>query len=233
MRKSRLQFDLKPRPRGGSIRQLFFRSNLDYITNQAGELETRSQDLTFDSLFQSGDRFLVRYSHLYDRIRRPFDIQGRVSVLPGRSTWDTAQFRFTSSPNRRFSGDLVIRHQRGFYGGSNTEFSWSPLWKASPNLSFGPSYQVTRVSLPLGRFTSHLINSQVNYAYSNRWLTATTVQYNSLARLVAVNFRLNYIYRPGDDFFLIYNESRNLADGPILGQWNRSIIAKITHSWDF
>jgi hypothetical protein len=87
--------------------------------------------------------------------------------------------------------------------------------------------------LPQGEFTSHLINSQLNYSFNNRWLTSTTVQYNSLARLSAVNFRLNYIYRPGDDFFLIYNESRTLADGTIAGAWNRSVIAKITHSWDF
>jgi len=47
-----------------------------------------------------------------------------------------------------------------------------------------------------------------------------------------VNFRLDYIYLPGDDFFLIYNESGTLADGTVAGQRNRSIIAKITHSWD-
>lgn len=55
----------------------------------------------------------------------------------------------------------------------------------------------------------------------------------SRARLRVVNFRLNYIYRPGDDFFLIYNGSSSLADGPIRGPSNRSIVAKLTHSWDF
>ena len=105
--------------------------------------------------------------------------------------------------------------------------------KASPNLSVGPAYQLSWVSLPQGKFTSHLINSQLNYAFSNRWLTATTLQHNSLARLTSVNFRLNYIYRPGDDVFLIYNEATTLADGSVAGSKNRSVIAKITHSWDF
>ena len=58
------------------------------------------------------------------------------------------------------------------------------------------------------------------------------MQYHCLARLTVVNFRLDYIYRPGDDFFLIYNELGTLADGTVAGQQNRSIIAKITHSWD-
>ena len=233
MQKSKFQFDLKPRPQSHLVRQLFFKSSLDYITNQAGELETRNQDLAFESLFQNGDRVVARYSHLFDRIHNVFAIQGRVRVPLGSYAWDSMQLRFIPTPNRKLSGDVSFRRQWGFYGGSNTEFSWNPLWKASPNLSLSPSYQFTRVSLPQGRFKSHLINSQVNYAFTNRWLTSTTVQYNSLGLLAAVNFRLNYIYRPGDDFFLIYNESRTLADGAIPGQWNRSLIAKVTHSWDF
>src|SRR4030095_1183008 len=105
---------------------------------------------------------------------------------------------------------------------------------ATKNLSLAPSYQFNRVELKRSQnFTSHLINSQVNYAFNNRWLTATTLQYSSLARLAVVNFRLNYIYRPNDDFFLIYNESRTQPSGAVPGPWNRSLIAKVTRSWDF
>jgi hypothetical protein len=128
---------------------------------------------------------------------------------------------------------MSVRKQWGFYGGANTEMIWSPVWRASPNVSIGPASQWTRLSLPTGRFTSHVINSQLNVAFSNRWLTSTTVQHNSVARLTAVNLRLNYIYRPGDDFFLIYDEASTLADGTIAGSKNRSILAKITRSWDF
>jgi hypothetical protein len=87
MRKTKLQLDFKPRPRLPHVRQLFLRSNLDYITNQAGTLETRNQDGTFESLFQSGDRIIAKYIRLYDRIRRPFSIQNRVTVTPGIYEW--------------------------------------------------------------------------------------------------------------------------------------------------
>jgi hypothetical protein len=233
IKKGKFQFDWKPRPNSKVIRQWFVRTNLDYLMTMADELETRNQDVTLESLFHSGDRVIFRYTHYYDRIRRPFDIQGKVSVLPGAYTWDSAQFRFLTSPNRKLSGEVSFRHQPGFYGGSNTEVTWSPLWKPTPNLSLIPAYQLNWVSLPNGKFTSHLINSQLNYSFNNRWLTATTVQYNSLARLSAVNFRLNYIYRPGDDLFVIYNESRTFTGTSNGGPWSRAIIAKVTHSWDF
>jgi len=232
VKKSKFQFDWKPRPKSGVIRQWFLRSNMDYAMTLDGTMETRTQDLTLEPLFQSGDRVVFRYSHLFDRIRKPFDIQD-VSVLPGGYTWDSAQVRFIPSPNRALSGEVSVRQQWGFYGGSNTEIVWRPLWKPSPNVSVGPAYQWSRVSLPQGRFTSHLINSQLNYAFSNRWLTATTIQYNNLARLTIVNFRLNYIYRPGDDGFLVYNEATTLADGSMVGSKNRSLVAKVTRSWDF
>jgi hypothetical protein len=53
------------------------------------------------------------------------------------------------------------------YGGVNTEINWTPVWKATTQLSFSPSYQFNRVKLPGGEFTSHLINSQVNFAFNN------------------------------------------------------------------
>src|SRR5207244_1472566 len=95
MVRNHLQFDVKPRPRIRSVRQLFLRSNVDYITNQVGQLETRNRDLTFESLFDAGDRVFVRYSRPFDRITVPFRLQGGVTVTPGTYDWQSAQVRFT------------------------------------------------------------------------------------------------------------------------------------------
>ena len=45
-------------------------------------------------------------------------------------------------------------------------------------------------------------------------------------------FRINYIYRPGDDLFFIYNEGRNV-DELESGLLGRSIMLKWTYSFDF
>jgi len=52
---------------------------------------------------------------------------------------------------------------------------------------------------------------------------------SSLDEVTGFNFRLNYIYRPGDDFFIIYNRlndrlNRFEQDG---------VVIKFTHSFDF
>jgi hypothetical protein len=45
-------------------------------------------------------------------------------------------------------------------------------------------------------------------------------------------FRLDYIYRPGDDIFVIYNEGRHV-DELNSGLVGRSIMLKWTRSFDF
>jgi hypothetical protein len=64
------------------------------------------------------------------------------------------------SPNRPLTGEVMFRRQAGFYGGANTELTWSPLWKPTESLSLAPAYQFTRLDLPQGRFTSHLVTAR-------------------------------------------------------------------------
>ena len=77
--------------------------------------------------------------------------------------------------------------------------------------------------------------SQKRCTAATSWLTSTIVQYNNVDHLWGVNFRLNYIFRPGDDFFLIYNEGRRFQDssGIPYGPNERTLQAKLTYSFDF
>jgi len=79
--------------------------------------------------------------------------------------------------------------------------------------------------------TFHQVNSGLNIAFSRKWLTSVKLQYNSSSDVIGVNFRLNYIYRPGDDFFIVYNDFRDRTDAP--AELDRSLAIKFTHSFDF
>ena len=46
------------------------------------------------------------------------------------------------------------------------------------------------------------------------------------------NVRFNYIYRPGDDLFIVYNEGRDY-NNLTRGLMNRTLLVKFTHSFDF
>jgi len=75
------------------------------------------------------------------------------------------------------------------------------------------------------------MNSEINYSFNQQWLTRTTFLLNSQDREFGVNFRLNYIYRPENDLFVVYNETRTYGEGGELQ--NRALIVKMTYSFDF
>ena len=107
-----------------------------------------------------------------------------------------------------------------------------PIIRLNQHFSVNASLSLNKVTLPMGNFTAQAINTRFNYNFSNRLLTDTTVQYNNVRDEFAVNFRLNFIYRPGDDFFLVYNEGRDYTD-PHSNFTNRTLLVKFTHSFDF
>jgi hypothetical protein len=117
-----------------------------------------------------------------------------------------------------------------FYGGQRRYLRITPSWRPSPMLSFETAYEINDVELPQGAFTSHVVNARMNVNVSNRWLTTTLAQYDSTARRTQLYVRLNYIYRPGDDIFVVFNQSRDRILG---GQPDRSLMVKMTYSVDF
>jgi hypothetical protein len=65
MRKSFGKFTLSPRPRSiTGVRQFFFEGSIDYITNLAGQLETREGQFNFQTRFDNGDAIVVAYGTL-------------------------------------------------------------------------------------------------------------------------------------------------------------------------
>ncbi len=177
-------------------------------------------------------------SRNFERLFEPFDIlRGQISIPAGTYRgWDVLA-QVSGAPHRRVSGGQLLRfrYEWGFFGGRRIEARIRPQVKINDSLSVDFDYALEKVNLPWGDFTSNVVNTRVNYALSNRWLTSTTVQHSSLDSLVNYRFRLNYIYRPGDDLFFIYNEGRNLdLDRPfenaLLG---RSLLLKVTHSFDY
>ena len=88
------------------------------------------------------------------------------------------------------------------------------------------------MDLPQGAFTTRVVNARMNVNLSNRWLTTTVAQYDSASKRDVLFVRLNYIFRPGDDVFVVYNQSHQRGSGP-RNQPDRSLMVKMTYSIDF
>jgi hypothetical protein len=141
---------------------------------------------------------------------------------------------YVFNPARKFSGSFQYRFERNYYGkgGRRHLIQIKPVLRPSRRFSAEIDYSINRITLPAqGTVNFHLMNNRFNLALSRKWLTSTLLQYNSAGDLFGVNFRLNYIYRPGDDLFIVLNDFR-IRTGPVTSV-DRSITVKFTHSFDF
>jgi hypothetical protein len=241
----------RPRPRSQLIRQFLIQMHSEYTMNQRYEEESRLDHYDFEMRFQSGDVLAYAHHVRLERLKEPFEIRTGILVPPGTYSWGYPGINFRSSPARRVSVDVRWRKHSGFFDGSLDILGVTPSVRLTESFSMEVAYDLNHAEFPAGKymddqgdfpltpasFTDHVVNARINYNFSNSWLTSTVIQYNNADNFLGFNFRLNYIFRPGDDFFLIYNAGYTGEDAvtgnPERQHDDRTLQAKFTYSFDF
>jgi len=226
--RSNAQFRFSPRMESSrAIRKLSWTGGVTYVEDGSGRLDSREQDAEFAIEFENADRVAVSYGGAYERIPRPFRIASNVTVAMGGYDSDTVALAYSTGPQRRVTGSLLVEHGT-FYGGHRTALS-----ATRGRLSFGPrffvepSYSVNWVDLPVGSFTTHLVGSRVTRTMTPRMFASALLQYSSGRQTVAANVRLRWEYRPGSELFVVYNDERDTRTGGLFTLATRSLIVKV------
>lgn len=231
LEQTQIEVGYKPRPRRSAwIRQFNLSGALDSLANREGLLETREGQGSFSTELQSGDVFAVDFSRNFERLVRPFRIAGGGGTVPvGTYHFNEVGARYTAFVGRKIAGNLSFA-RGGYYDGTLSSVGVSPSFRLNPSLSFAPSFEWNRIARVGTTFVTRELNTTIDYSLNQKWLTRTALVWNSQDHNVLVNFRANYIFRPGDDLFLVYSESR--AYGDVSGLINRAFIVKLTYSLD-
>jgi hypothetical protein len=209
-----------------SVRKFSWIASLNHVENSRGKLETREADGEFAIEFQNSDRFAVGYRRTYEFLPRPFTL-GPVTLQVRDYTYDNGRIGFNLGPQRKISAQLTAEHGT-FYNGHRTALGISRgRMNLSSRLSLEPTYAVNWIDLQEGSFTTNLLGSRVTYTVSPFMFVSTLVQYNSGNTSMSANVRFRWEYRPGSEFFVVYNEERDtrLTGFPDLA--NRALIIKV------
>ena len=227
-------FEINPRIKRFSkvIRRLHYFARVDYITDQAYTLQTRRQHNHFDIDFQSGDRLSFFHHREFERINVPFELRPGVTIPVGGYNMRNVSIGYGINPARRFSGSIRYIPIWGHLGGDLHRLAIRPRIKLSQSLTLEPGYSLNKATYPQGNFTDHVVNTVIQYAFNNQWLTSTIIRYNNTDAFFGAQFRLNYMFRPGDNFYFVYNLGRATA-GTLDGQMDQTLAAKLTYSFDF
>ena len=115
----------------------------------------------------------------------------------------------------------------GFWGGSRDYVSVVPQYRVNRNLDLSGSYAVNWIDLPQGSFVTHLVSSRFQVVFRNDMAINTLFQYNNETHLFSSYLRFRWIFRPGSDFFVVYNETDE--SGGLFNAVNRTLTVKINY----
>ena len=203
IRTTRVHLERNPRP-GGLIRVMEPMINITYTTDQHNRLLTRRIHHMVGTRFQNGAYLNVWYNRWLDRIDVPFTVQ-TVTIPTGVYRFDEWNFMYNSNPSRRFYQRVSYSPQT-FYGGTRKDVELTLGVRAASRAAVEYALQRNDVDLPWGDFVVNLSILRLDYAISPRMTVRSLSQYNSLTRQLTTSVRYNFIYRPGSDLYVVYDE---------------------------
>ncbi|MFP3939539.1 MAG: DUF5916 domain-containing protein [Thermoanaerobaculia bacterium] len=214
---------------GGAVRNLSFNLEGEVYTTTDGELRTVDAQMRLFGVRLDSDDFATLFTQFREeRLTEGFEIQPGVLIPAGDYSWQdlglfvqTAQGRSASFRGFVVAGD--------FFDGDRVSADVNLTWRPSRYVRTETSWNRNDVSLPTGEFVTDVYRQRLGVSFSPDLVLDSFVQFNEAAELLAANVRLNWIYRPGADLFLVYNET---WDAPTLADAtsrDRRIILKLTY----
>ncbi len=219
----------EPRPTIPRIMNLHFEYSGQMYTDLAGQMETQRHRLdVFGLRTASADEATLYGTYGFERLFEPFEIVPGVVIPQGDHSFPAAGVRFLTHSSRPVSVEGLVEAGQ-FYDGNR--FGGEFLLRLRPNrfLRAETAWVFDDVEVSGGEFTSQVIRQRFAVALTPRVLSSFFVQYNHLAELWSVNFRFNWIYRPGSDLFVVYRQTWDTSGNSASPRLDRRFIVKFTY----
>ena len=218
-----------PWPDKFGIREIQIGPEIDLVLTQANELET--QEITFDTQFEfeTGDDIGFEVKNTTENLDVGFNLQGE-EIPEGDYNFTSFQVSGRTSSSRMISGQLQVEFGE-FYSGTRRGFSIDATARPNAKLSIEPFIEFNRITLPGEEFDANAFGGRVSYSFSTILFTKLFTQWSTDRDVLSANFLVNYIYRPGSDFYLVFDQSYDTREGGVkLLGW--TVVGKMTYWWN-
>jgi hypothetical protein len=221
-------FRFSPRPASiAAVRQFSWQVTLQYLEDRGGQLDTREQELEFETTFENSDVLTAVYADRFEFLDRPFAIANGITLPVAGYSFGNLNLSYAFGDQRPVSGSVTLEQGR-FWSGNKTTLGVSGgRVTLSPQLAVEPSVSYNRVTLPEGDFTTTVASTRVTYTVTPLMFVSGLVQYGSRDESVGTNLRFRWEYQPGSELFVVYDESRDTGRSRYLDLQNRALVVKI------
>jgi hypothetical protein len=219
-----------PRPKWKGVRQVTLQGSADYFENHAGTPQSRNTGLDFTIARQDSSTLNLSVEREYDLL--PFDWRFGLGVVPaGGYGWNTWKVNYASDKSRRVYGGANV-DLGGYYSGTKRTYAVNLNGLPLPTLLVETQYTRNEVRLPASPlYSTNVFSTRASYSLSPDMFLKAFVQYNDERRLASFNALFWYVYRPGSDLYIVYDEGWNTdLPGPLVPRVrNRSLSIKMTY----
>jgi hypothetical protein len=229
IRTTKAYFSSTPRPKAGNIKVIEPMYVLTYITDQTNRMVGRQHHYMVGTTLRDDSFINVIFQQTLDVLDRPFRIRPDVTIPAGSYQSNEWILTYNTSPGRRIYERLTVSPME-FYGGTRLQISAAAGLRASSRLAAEIQFNRNDVQMPWGDFLVNLTTMRVDYTFSPRMTIRSLTQYNSSTHEISNNIRFNFIYRPGSDLYIVYNElAQTGLPADIFGQKDRQLVVKVNY----
>jgi hypothetical protein len=196
------------RPRlDGEVRQLSFGVEDDLITDLDDEIETHLTTLLLIGIdFDSGDELRLELDQSREVLDQPFAITPGVTVPD--DTYDDTVLRLEVETALKRPVSLTGAVSAGtFLGGDslswNGDLSWRPSWLI--NTAVG--WEQTDIHFDSGDVQAQIARLRLNFTFTPDLSWDNFAQWDSESDQYGLNSRWRWIPKPGQEFFLVFNQT--------------------------
>ena len=224
------QMRYSPRLSKFGVRQIYTGPEFDFILNQDNQLETQEITLTNYFRFESGAYIGFLPKRTTEHLDEDFEIRDGIIIPPGEYSFTEMMIRGSTDDTKALTGQYSVNFGN-FYNGSRWGFTLDAGFKPNGRLNVQPIFQFNRVTLPQDAFNASIFGARVGYSFSTTLFAKIFAQWNSDDDIVVTNVLLNYIYRPGSDFYLVFNQIYETG-GTRTALDESTVVAKMTYWWN-
>jgi len=235
IRSTSASFTFSPRPHHfPSVRKFNYNISGSYITDFDNQLLDKNIDLSYSINFQSSANFSISIDRDYEFLPFAWEVRPGIEIPAGIYEGYSFSARYSSSDSRTISTDASLS-QSDYYTGERRSIGGGLNLRNITKLLLNVEYQINHVTLPQQMFRTFTLSNRIIYAFSTDMYIKAYIQYNS-DRLRYdgrvkwnANILFRYIFRPGSDVYLVYNQEQLVGTPDELT--NRTLMAKVVYFW--
>jgi hypothetical protein len=203
---------------------------------QDGNLENMEVSPEFEITLKNGFSLFTGLAYRREGVVEDHHLTENVIVPAGNySFWGI--HGFLNTPKTKLFTTMLGYDAGGFYDGNRFSLQAMPELNLSSSLQLSASYQLDKVHFRerIQKFTNNIARVKITYMFSTKISASSYVQLNEVDNVLITNFRLRYNPKDGSDFYLVFNDFRNLKSTNSTikdpSYLNRTILLKYTHTF--